>query len=97
MSRHEWMLHISDRVYRALLVVYPKEFRDTYGLQMVQIFRDLCRSEIGRAGMVGIAALWVRTEFDLLSSAFAERSGLVMRSSKMVWWGGLAALGGGFL
>ncbi len=29
---------ISERVYRVLLVTYPKEFRRAYGPQMVQVF-----------------------------------------------------------
>jgi hypothetical protein len=36
-------LAISERVYKALLTAYPKEFRGEYGSQMVQAFRDLCR------------------------------------------------------
>lgn len=42
----------SERVYEALLLVYPKSFRDAYGPQMVQVFGDLCRGE--RAGLVGL-------------------------------------------
>ena len=38
---------ISERVYRALLVAYPKEFRCEYGQQMAQAFRDLCQKELG--------------------------------------------------
>jgi hypothetical protein len=45
---------VSERVYEMLLVVYPKEFRSEYGLQMVQVFRDLCREELGRGGTVGL-------------------------------------------
>src|SRR5919107_1107946 len=30
---------LSERVYRALLVAYPKELRRAYGLQMTQVFK----------------------------------------------------------
>jgi hypothetical protein len=36
---------VSERVYKALLVAYPKEFRRAYGLQLAQVFKDLCREE----------------------------------------------------
>ena len=38
-------LRFSKRIYRVLLVAYPKEFRREYGSHMVQVFRDLCREE----------------------------------------------------
>ena len=64
---------ISGRVYEALLVAYPKEFRRVYGPQMAQVFKDLCREE-RRGGAFGITRLWVRTLLDLGASAFVERS-----------------------
>jgi hypothetical protein len=66
-------LCISERVYRVLMAAYPREFRDAYGRQMEQTFRDLCRRERGRGGVVGLARLWVRVVLDLASTAVAER------------------------
>lgn len=65
---------ISGRVYEALLVAYPKEFRRAYGPQMAQVFEDLRREERQRAGAFGITRLWVRTLLDLGATAFVERS-----------------------
>ena len=93
----------SERVYGALLLMYPKSFRDAYGPQMVQVFGDLCRAERERTGMVGLAMLWVRTVLDLLRTAASERtrtaSGAtfvipVAGSPPMVRWGGAAAISG---
>jgi hypothetical protein len=42
---------VSERVYKALLVAYPKEFRRAYGLHMAQVFKDLCREEQRRGGV----------------------------------------------
>ena len=64
----------SERVYGALLVVYPKEFRDEYGAHMVQTFGDVLREERRRGGVLGFFGLWIRTLLDLLRSAFVERS-----------------------
>ena len=38
---------LSERLYRALLLVYPKEHRREYGELMVQLFRDRMRYEGG--------------------------------------------------
>ncbi len=47
-------LSISERVYKALLVAYPKEFRSKYRPQMAQTFQDLCREELERGGIAGL-------------------------------------------
>ena len=70
---HERMLRISERIYSAMLVLYPKEFRDAYGPHMTQVFRDKHREAVERAGVAGLIVLWARTVFDLLFTAFAER------------------------
>ena len=94
----------SERLYRALLGAYPKEFRRAYGREMAQVFRCMCREEVVRGGTGGLARLWVRTLLDLLATALAERakqalgiSTLVGSSSKLVRWSGLAAAAGGVL
>jgi hypothetical protein len=73
-ERYERVLTSSERVYKALLTVYPKEFRDEYGPQMVRDFRDLCREELERGGVAGFARLWVRTALDLATTTLAQRS-----------------------
>jgi hypothetical protein len=65
-------LRASERVYRALLAAYPREFRDAYGQQMRQAFRDLCRQERW-GGVMGLVRLWARTIVDLVSTAVVER------------------------
>lgn len=90
----------SERVYRALLKVYPRAFREEYGAQMEQLFGDVCRREENRAGMGGLVALWMRTVADLVVSAAVERGRTVapaLTSSGMIRFGGLAAMVGGAL
>jgi hypothetical protein len=67
------ILRVSERVYRVLLVVYPKEFRDAYGPQMVQVFRDSCREE-SRKGGARVVRLWLHTILDLGTTAILERT-----------------------
>lgn len=103
MSGREHRPNRSERVYEALLLVYPKRFRDAYGPQMVQVFGDLCREEWERAGLVGLVLLWARTVLDLLRTAASERTRTapgaafvlpVAGSPRMVRWGGAAAIVG---
>ncbi len=74
-------LAVCERVYRALLVAYPKEVKREYGAQMEQAFRDLCREALDRAGMVGLLGLWVLTLLDLATSALAERKSGLRRAN----------------
>jgi hypothetical protein len=67
------ILRVSERVYRVLLVVFPKEFRDAYGPQMVQVFRDSCREESLKGG-ARVVRLWLHTILDLGTTAIVERT-----------------------
>ena len=87
----------SERLYRALLAAYPKEFRRAYGREMAQVFRCMCREEVVSSGSRGLVRLWVRTLWDLLTTALAERikqalgiSTRMRSPSTLVRWSGLA-------
>jgi hypothetical protein len=83
-ERYERVLTIFESVYKALLTVYPKEFRDEYGLQMVRDFRDLCQEELERGGAAGFARLWERTALDLATTALVERSSSRVNDEEVV-------------
>jgi hypothetical protein len=59
-------LSISVRIYGALLVAYPKKFREHYETQMVQVFRDSVWEAYHHNGMPGMVDLWLHTFADLL-------------------------------
>ena len=63
----------SERVYRMLLLAYPRGFRRKYGSQMEQAFGDLYREARERDGWRGVAQLWSLTIFDLARTAVAQR------------------------
>jgi hypothetical protein len=91
-------LSVSVRVYRALLVAYPKAFRKHYETQMVQVFRDSTREAYHHGGMSGVIDLWLHTFADLVVTALMERimeRSQYMFSPKVILWGGLASLFGG--
>jgi len=88
-------LSVSVRVYRALLLAYPKKFREHYETQLVQVFRDSFREAYHHHGMLGMIDLWLHTFVDLVFTAlvehFSERS-QYMFSPKVALWGGLAGV-----
>jgi len=91
-------LRVSEWVYRALLCLYPKEFRAAYGHQMRLTFRDACRIVYHRNGLGGLLALWLPTLLDLFKSALEERARqgeiTVSKSRSIAWAGPLTILVG---
>lgn len=67
-------LLVAERLYGALLYLYPKKFRAAYGQQMRLTFRDACRVAYHRKGAGGLVALWLPTLLDLFKSALEERA-----------------------
>jgi hypothetical protein len=72
MNRPKWTLPVLDRVYRLLLKGYPGEFREKYGADMAQVFRDRCRDESRRRGTWGLVVLSLHTLADLVRTVPAE-------------------------
>jgi hypothetical protein len=67
-------LLLSERLYGALLYLYPKKFRAAYGQQMRLTFRDACQVAYHRNGAGSLLALWLPTLLDLFKSALEERA-----------------------
>jgi predicted permease len=71
-TRGEW-------IYRALLHVYPRQFRDEFGDAMVEFFRDR-HTAARNAGGVSRLRLWWRVVLDLLRNALPARVDAIGRS-----------------
>jgi predicted permease len=70
-------LPLSDRLYRALLRLFPAEFRGDFGDEMTADFRDH-REDLRRArGGGALALLWIRTVADMLARAPREQADLL--------------------
>ena len=63
----------SERVYNALLSLYPFRFRVRFAPEMVQVFRDCCHDALEKGEIAVLAAFWIRTMRDLLCSVMRER------------------------
>ena len=93
-------LSVSVRIYRAMLVAYPKTFRENYETHMVQVFRDSFKDTYHHNGMPGVIDLWLHTCADLLVTALMERimeRSQYMFSPKVILWGGVAGVFSGML
>ncbi len=81
---------LSEWVYRALLVVYPREHRREYGDLMVQLFRDRMRYD---GGGFRAPIIWMQMIFDLAVSAIEEhRRGGDMKKRLRIEAASVAAL-----
>src|SRR6185436_4952852 len=64
-------MRLPDRFYRALLRLYPAEFRDEYGREMAQMLRDRASREPARR-------LWLDVASDLIRTAPREHAHVLM-------------------
>ncbi len=62
----------SERFYRRLLRLYPREFRRAYGAELLQMFRDV-RAEPRHRGALGAARFWRHVLGDLVATAPRHR------------------------
>ena len=62
----------AERVYRLLLRLFPADFRDRFGPDLFDLFRDKHRAAAAR-GRLSLVMLWIRMVPDAVISALAER------------------------
>ena len=70
-------LNAGERIYRALLHLYPARFRRAFAQDLVETFRDE-RRDADRRG-IPAGAFWLTTLQDLVTQSFAERISTVWR------------------
>ena len=65
---------ISEGAYRLLLNLYPRRFRDEWGLHMSRTFRDHTRQQYEHNGILGLFGLWMFTTMNVVQTALEERA-----------------------
>jgi hypothetical protein len=75
------LLAASERLYGALLALYPKAFRSRYAAEMRRDFADLSREGLEEGGGVELARVWAATLPDLALTALKERSTMLNRNA----------------
>ena len=82
MSRRPSLVPASERVFSALVRLFPRAFRDRFATDMVELFRDQLRAAHGRAGATGVLRLWVATIPSLVHAAVLERRDAVRDAAR---------------
>jgi hypothetical protein len=63
----------SERVYNALLSLYPVHFRMRFGPEMSQLFHDCCHQALKQGQFAILTAFWFQAMKDLTLSILRER------------------------
>lgn len=75
-------IQYAERVYSALLSLYPFRFRSRFAPEMAQLFRDCCHdameSALEKGEVAVLAAFFISAVRDLLSSVVRERRSQLM-------------------
>jgi hypothetical protein len=71
MKTTHWLMN-SRSLYATLLNLYPREYRETYAVPMMQVFTDQCLSAYQEHGFWGIIRFWLRIIPDLGYTALLE-------------------------
>jgi putative ABC transport system permease protein len=72
--------HLSPvSLYRLLLLCYPAGFREEFGEQMAEFFRDQYRETRRSQGVRGMCLLWLNVVRDLVSVAVKERVAMFLQ------------------
>jgi hypothetical protein len=72
MARTDASIGRQQRMFRILLLAYPRAFRQVYGADMVQVFGDHLRDARGSRTGSGIG-IWLHTLLDVFTTAPVER------------------------
>src|SRR5690606_19413552 len=70
---------LSARVFRLLLLLYPRPFREAYGEATLGFFVARLKRAREVGGRAGVQRVWLHTSVDMLKAAAAERRGWIAR------------------
>lgn len=92
-------VRLSTSFFRRLIIAYSAEYRERFGDEMAQVFRDLCLDVYRKEGLGGLARLWAGTLVDLLKTSIEERIGKLPLPSddELVVLGSWSAVLGGIV
>lgn len=74
------------RLYTKLTRLYPDRFREVYGIELHQTFRDLCLERHRASGFSGVVWAWTQLVPDLIRSLLAEHRDELHRHLLMNTW-----------
>jgi hypothetical protein len=74
MSSGNFSIEYAERLYSALLSLYPFRFRVRFAPEMIQLFRDSYQDALEKGQVAVFVALWLQVTRDLFVSVVRERS-----------------------
>src|SRR6185369_3546601 len=81
----EWLSGLLGRCYGKALVLYPAEFRNEFGGEMLQFFRDDCVRTARNRGAAGLVWLSLRTLLDVARSAPGVHMEILRQDLRFGW------------
>ena len=72
MNEQRWLAR-SERWLRALVRLYPVDFRDEMGDAVVNTYRERCLTALRTRGTLGLMRIWLRALWDSLRNGLGER------------------------
>ncbi|HUQ81219.1 MAG TPA: ABC transporter permease [Gemmatimonadaceae bacterium] len=87
-NERETPLSAADRAYRLLLRLYPRDFREQFGGDMTDFFRDRRTAARRSGGASRVAGVWVSAIVDVIGIATLERAAALARLLRGAreWW-----------
>ncbi|MEX2179564.1 MAG: ABC transporter permease [Gemmatimonadaceae bacterium] len=73
---------VAERVYRALLRAYPRDFRDEFGDAMLEFHRDRLADARRAGSWPAVARIWARVIADLATNALPARVDALVRRAR---------------
>jgi hypothetical protein len=67
------ILDLSHKAYETSLICYPKDLRDDFGSEMMEVFDEQVSDAYGRSGFVGILRVWFRVTREIVMVALPGR------------------------
>ena len=88
------ILEVSCKVYERSLICYPRDLRDDFGSEMMEVFDEQVSDAYSRRGFVGILRVWFSATREIVTVAlpgrFAERAipivGVMVTLVFMLWF-----------
>ena len=70
---------MTDVIYRFLLRLFPRSFRNTFGADMLHLFGERAVDSAAHGGSLGLFRHWCRTLEDIVVHAFLEHAYVIRR------------------
>ena len=67
------ILDVSHKVYESSLILYPKDFRGDFGMEMSEVFDEQTREAYSRSGFFGLLRVWLSATREIITVAFPGR------------------------